>query len=136
MSHGRTNIIAYEQTKMNNSRQAIIVKPIGLAFLLMTVTGFLMLTAQKSAAATLTNADRTERTLTVIRGDTRETQIVKSGALVKDLCANGCIVRIDNDPERDFILEGRERVTIEDGLLYYDGEQAPEAQSPDKSNAR
>jgi len=86
---------------------------------------------QGAAASTLTNGDSQGRTITVIKGADRHTQEVEGGVQVKALCPDGCIVRLDNDPERDFILEGRERVTIEDGLLYYDGEILPEALADD-----
>lgn len=86
-----------------------------------------------AVAATLTNADRNDRTITVIKGAELRTEILKSGTLIKGLCPDGCIVRIDGNPDRDFILEGRERVTIENGLLYYDGEISPEAKSEDSN---
>ena len=84
-----------------------------------------------TVAATITNADRVDHSLTIIRGDQRTTHALKGGALLENLCEKGCIVRIDDDPQRDFILEGRERVSIEDGLMYYDGEVAPKAPSDD-----
>ncbi len=78
--------------------------------------------APPALAATLTNADTAQHTITIIEGGARVDRKVASGGTLKQLCTNGCIVRIDSDPGRDFILEGRERVTIENGLLYYDGE--------------
>ena len=86
-----------------------------------------------AVAATLTNADRNDRTISIIKGAELRTETMKSSALIKDLCPDGCIVRIDGDPERDFILEGRERVTIENGLLYYDGEISSEAETEDSN---
>lgn len=97
--------------------------------LLALATGFIGLPLQNAAATTLINADRNDRTISVIEGESRKTQTLKQGAVIENLCPDGCIVRIDGDPARDFILEGRERVTIENGLLYYDGEISPEAKS-------
>lgn len=73
-------------------------------------------------ATTLVNADRVTRNILVIKGATRIPHALKPGAVLKELCQDGCIVRIDEDANRDFVLEGTERVTIEGGLLYYDGE--------------
>lgn len=85
-----------------------------------------------SAAATLTNGDRVTRTVTVIVGASRKTHELKPGSLLKELCTKRCIVRIDNSDDKDFVLDGTERVTIEDGLLYYDGEVAPRAETEAK----
>ena len=99
-----------------------------LAISLSAVVMLAASTANHAAvAATLTNADRIDRSITIIIGAQRTTHALKAGALLENLCTNGCIVRIDDDPKRDFILEGRERVSIEDGLMYYDGELAPKA---------
>ena len=73
-------------------------------------------------ASTLINADRVSRKILVIKGDSRTPQTLEPGAVIKEICKDGCIVRIDEDANRDFVLEGTERVTIEGGLLYYDGE--------------
>ena len=73
-------------------------------------------------ASTLINADRVNRKILVIQGDSRTPQTLEPGAVIKEICRDGCIVRIDEDANKDFVLEGTERVTIEGGLLYYDGE--------------
>ena len=80
--------------------------------------------AHHATAATLTNGDRVARTVTVIMGTTRQTHELKPGGLLKNLCKRRCIVRLDENGDKDFVLDGTERVTIEDGLLYYDGEVA------------
>ncbi|MGI9421676.1 MAG: hypothetical protein ACR2PA_00605 [Hyphomicrobiaceae bacterium] len=85
-----------------------------------------------AVAATITNADRVDRSITIIVGNRRTTHALKAGGLLEELCTDGCVVRIDDDPKRDFILEGRERVSIEDGLMYYDGEVAAKLPSDDK----
>lgn len=77
-----------------------------------------------SIAATVTNGDRVTHTITIIMGTSRKTHELKPGGLLKDLCERRCIVRLDEKGDKDFVLDGSERVTIEDGLLYYDGEVA------------
>ena len=80
--------------------------------------------------------DRVARTIMVMKDSVRQTHELKPGGLLKELCQDGCIVRIDGDPDKDFILEGSERVSIERGLLFYDGEVAPkrDASKRDKTN--
>ncbi len=51
----------------------------------------------------------------------REYQL-KPGTTLRDICKFGCIIRIDDDVNKDFILDGTEQVSIENGLLYFDGE--------------
>ncbi|MGI9523460.1 MAG: hypothetical protein ACR2PG_17655 [Hyphomicrobiaceae bacterium] len=77
-------------------------------------------------AVTVTNVDRVPRKITVVQGAARETHTLEQNAIVRGLCNNGCIVRIDDDPEKDFRLEGNERVSIENGLLFYDGHSSSE----------
>ncbi len=116
--------------------KGIMIKPIHGVCVFVIAAALTACTTQYLAAATLANADRIDRKLTVIKGSSRDSQTVKAGALIKEFCPDGCIVRINKDPQRDFILEGRERVTIEDGLLYYDGELAAETQVQDKAASR
>ena len=89
--------------------------------------------ASTAQASTMVNADRVTRNILVIKGATRTPRALKPGATLKAICPQGCIVRIDKDANRDFVLEGNERVTIEGGLLYYDGELTkPATNKPQK----
>ncbi len=80
-----------------------------------------------SYSASLVNQDARTVEITIIKGASRTNETIAAGGHRENLCPNGCIVRIDKDPKRDFILEGDERVSIESGLLYYDGELVPDA---------
>ena len=100
------------------------------------VTGAAILSvgfAGATQASTMVNADRVARNILVIEGNSRTPQKLEPGATIKEVCPTGCIVRIDEDANRDFVLEGKERVTIEGGLLYYDGELAKPAKRKPKS---
>jgi len=112
--------------KLTDKFGTVLSLSIGIASL---SVGFLT----AAEASTMVNADRVTRNILVIQGSTRTPHELKPGAVMKDVCAQGCIVRIDKDANRDFVLEGTERVTIEGGLLYYDGELAKPAPSKDKS---
>jgi hypothetical protein len=76
-------------------------------------------------SASVTNRDNTARSLKVIEASKATDHDLAPGKSLDDVCNEGCIVRIDGSPEKDFVLEGTERVSIEGGLLYYDGEVAP-----------
>ena len=45
-----------------------------------------------------------------------------AGGSIRDFCVDGCVIRIDEDVNRDFLIEGNERLSIEGGLVYFDGE--------------
>lgn len=92
--------------------------------------------ASAGRAATLANADATAHTITIINKTKRETKNLAPGGHLAEVCESGCIVRIDGSPEKDFVLEGSERVTVEGGLLYYDGEVTGPATAVDKTPSR
>jgi len=73
-------------------------------------------------AATIANGDQVARTITLMEDGSSRQVTIAAGNRIERVCSDGCIVRVDGDPERDFVLEGSERVTIEGGLIYYDGE--------------
>ena len=73
-------------------------------------------------AAHITNRDAKAHVLKVIEGSITKDHRLDAGGKLGNVCKNGCIVRIDASAEKDFILEGTERVSIENGLMYYDGE--------------
>jgi len=75
-----------------------------------------------SEAASITNRDDRMHALRIIEASKpRDYRLVPGGRL-DDVCRTGCIIRIDGSPDKDFVLEGTERVSIEDDLMYYDGE--------------
>lgn len=87
-------------------------------------------------AASITNADGAEHGLSIIEGSRKRDLHVKAGDRIDQICKDGCIVRVDADTGREFILEGTERVSIENGLIYYDGEvvaKSGETEKPAKS---
>jgi hypothetical protein len=44
------------------------------------------------------------------------------GKLMTGFCSEGCVIRLDESAANDYALEGTERVSIEGGVVYYDGE--------------
>ncbi len=73
-------------------------------------------------ASTIVNRDSKEHKLTTIRGSTRKSFTLAPGGQVSDVCAEGCIIRLNDDVAADYILEGNELVSVEDGLMYFENE--------------
>ena len=81
-------------------------------------------------AASITNRDEHDHKVTVIEGDTKTDHVLKPSQALGDVCAKGCIVRLDDVEDDEYQLEGDDVVSIEDGTLYYDGPDAAAGQSP------
>lgn len=77
-----------------------------------------------SQAVSITNRDDRAHSLRIIEGSQPRDHRLAPGGRIYDVCKSGCIIRIDGSAEKDFVLEGTERVSIESDLMYYDGEVA------------
>ena len=75
-----------------------------------------------AAASTIINRDGREHKLTVIKGSTRQDYTLAAKGEIANICTEGCIVRLNDDVKADYILEGGELVSVEDGLMYFEGE--------------
>jgi len=76
------------------------------------------LVAGPAQAVTLTNEDAATYTVEVIvgEGDASNTSFeLQSGETLADVCADGCVIRLNNGAEADFV--GDEAITIKDGEL-------------------
>ena len=76
-----------------------------------------------AAAATVRNGDAQTYKLQVIV-ESKPPRAIEIGPRTeaKDVCPDGCILRITDDGNNDYILDGSEQVSIENGVVYYDGE--------------
>jgi len=76
-------------------------------------------------ASTIINRDNVVREIRVLFSPAsiarRQVRLLPGGE-IRSLCTAGCTIRIDGSAEKDFILDGSERTSIEGGLLYYDGD--------------
>lgn len=79
---------------------------------------------QTCIGAELRNGDSVTRGVEIIRESSRRLIELKPGVTIADLCREGCNVRVDGDREREFIIERHDQVSIENGLIYFDGEAA------------
>ncbi len=89
-----------------------------------------------AAAVSITNRDDKDHKLTVIEDDgAKKTDIVlKANQVLDNLCAKGCVIRLNDSEEDEYELEGNEAVSIEDGYLYYDTPEPP-AEAPKDGTA-
>jgi len=75
-----------------------------------------------SAAVTLVNRDERDHKLTVIEesGAKSTDHVLKPNQMLEGICEKGCIVRINDSEEEEYELEAGDKVSIEEGFLYYD----------------
>ena len=78
--------------------------------------------ADGAHAQLLNNRDDVSRNVTVMAKSARRLVAVEPGKAITDFCPDGCVIRVDEDETRDFLIEGNERLSIENGLVYFDGE--------------
>ena len=81
-------------------------------------------TAAPSLAVSVTNRDDKEHKLTIIEGDAKVDQVLKSLGTLDGVCLKGCVIRLSESENDEYELEGTEVVSIEDGYLYYDGPES------------
>ena len=98
------------------------ITTLAAAVAMVALFGVLPLT-MPAQAATLMNQDATAHQIEVIFKSSRRAYELAPGKLLTDFCAQGCIIRLNGSADLDFALEGTERVSIEGGLVYYDGEE-------------
>ena len=82
-----------------------------------------------SAASAVTVANRGDKDvkLTVIEGDAKQDQVLAAGKVLEGVCQKGCIIRLNDSDNDEYELEGSESVSVDEGFLYYDGQDAGSA---------
>ncbi|MGF1650618.1 MAG: hypothetical protein ACFCUN_09210 [Hyphomicrobiaceae bacterium] len=87
------------------------------------LSALLLLSAPIAApASVIINADSTTYELAIIEdGDVRSRRTIGSGVRMEDVCPSGCVLRLEGIEDATYLLEGGEQVTIESGLVYFDG---------------
>ncbi len=95
--------------------------PVALVFALL-LSLFQPLTARNSLAATLVNTDQRTHQLTVLGAGPGGVLNVAPGERLHKVCPEGCVLRLNGSSEHDYLIEGPELISIEDGTLYYEGE--------------
>ncbi|MDX2155825.1 MAG: hypothetical protein SFW09_04865 [Hyphomicrobiaceae bacterium] len=74
------------------------------------------------ASVSLTNRDDKDHKLTIVEDAGAKTteHNLKPMQVLEGICPKGCIVRIDDSEEDEYELEAGDKVSIEEGYLYYD----------------
>ncbi len=109
------------------AEKTVAIAVVGSAVLALVVSA-----PSDAGAVTLTNRDDKTHTIEVQVKSSRRNHELAPGKSLSDFCIDGCIVRLNDTEDSDWSLEGSERVSIERGLIYYDGEETPApASEPD-----
>jgi hypothetical protein len=85
-----------------------------------------------ASAATITNRSDNKVKLAITEGSSRQDEILPTGKVIDGVCQKGCIIRLNDNSDGEYELEGSESVSVEGGFLYYDSlenEVAPPAGS-------
>ncbi len=69
---------------------------------------------------TLTNREASDQALIVIEGDRQSERTIKAGEKL-ELCEKSCVIRLPDGEDYEF--DGKEIVSIEEGLLFLDNEE-------------
>ncbi|MGE0768904.1 MAG: hypothetical protein AB7L90_20880 [Hyphomicrobiaceae bacterium] len=74
------------------------------------------------AAVTLVNRDDKDHKLTVLEdGGAKTTEhMLKPSQVLEGICEKGCVIRLNDSAEDEYELEANDKVSIEEGYLYYD----------------
>jgi hypothetical protein len=98
-----------------------------------TVTAALI-GAPGACASSITNRDGKDWKVSVIEGKVTKDHVLAPSAALQGICPKGCVVRLNDNEKDEYELKGSEKVSIEDGYLYYDGPPAsavPKAEDAD-----
>ncbi len=106
--------------------------PFAMPVFAAAVLAFGLAVTSADAAVTITNRDDKDHKLTILEEEgTKKTDVVlKANQVVDNVCAKGCVIRLNDSEEDEYELEGNEAVSIEEGYLYYDTPEAPATEPP------
>lgn len=82
--------------------------------------------AAETNGVTLVNRDAKDHKLTLIeeKGAKTTDHVLKPSQVLEGVCTTGCVVRINDSADDEYELEVGDKVSIEEGLLYYDEPEA------------
>ncbi|WP_072389715.1 hypothetical protein [Hyphomicrobium sp. CS1GBMeth3] len=90
--------------------------------------GFLiavLLSPSAVSAASITNRDARDHKVTVIEGSSRKDHVLKPNAVLDGICEQRCLIRLGDNQDDPYELEGSDVTSIEEGQLYDDGSGVP-----------
>jgi hypothetical protein len=89
----------------------LVISARAIAVLLMT---------SAASAATIANRGDREVKLTITEGVSVKEAVLPMGAVVDGVCQKSCIIRLNDNVNSEYELDGSESVSVEEGFLYYD----------------
>ncbi|MEO1205789.1 MAG: hypothetical protein AAFV45_05605 [Pseudomonadota bacterium] len=81
---------------------------------------------------TIANASTKTWQLTIVKGATRAGYTLEPNQVLTGLCPKGCTLALAGAKDGTYILEGNERLSVEDGVVYYN-DAGPAARQPRKA---
>ncbi len=87
------------------------------------------------AAVSMVNRDDKDHKLTVIEdGGAKSTDhVLKPSQVLEGVCANGCVIRLNDSEEDEYQLEPGDKVSIEEGYFYYEEPESTQGGSADQA---
>ncbi len=79
-----------------------------------------LLTTSAVSAATIANRGDREVKLTITEGSSRQDEVLPIGKVIDGVCQKSCIIRLNDNANDEYELNGSESVLVEQGLLYFD----------------
>jgi hypothetical protein len=84
------------------------------------------------ATASVTNRDDKDHKITIIEGEKKQDFTLKANQVLENICAQGCVLRLNDSEDDEYQLEPKDNVSIEDGYLYYDNQEEEKPEEPKK----
>ncbi|WP_414462143.1 hypothetical protein [Hyphomicrobium sp. DY-1] len=79
-----------------------------------------LLMTSAAPAATIANRGDREVKLTITEDTSIKDEVLPVGKVVGGVCQKSCIIRLNDNANDEYELDGSESVSVEGGLLYYD----------------
>lgn len=79
-----------------------------------------LLMTSAATAATITNRGDKEVKLTITEDTSIKDEVLPAGKVIGGVCQKSCIIRLNDNANGEYELDGSESVSVEEGLLYYD----------------
>ena len=79
----------------------------------------LLMTSAVSAAM-ITNRGDKEVKLTITEGSSHQDEVLPVGKVISGVCQKSCIIRLNDNVNDEYELDGSESVSVDGGFLYYD----------------
>lgn len=96
----------------------------------------LLAVSTAASAATLTNQDDKEHKLTIQEGNEKKEIALKPTGVLEGLCPKGCVIRIGDSEDDEYILEGPEILSIDGGKIYDERPEGETQSAPGNNNVR